>query len=196
MSNQLVELATGFFKKGADELSALERGVLDRFISRNPVSRNVDKEFHGSLTFGQRVADMVASFGGSWTFIIIFATVLAFWVFLNTVVLARLDDVFDPYPYILLNLFLSMLAAIQAPILMMSQNRQAARDRLEATHDYEVNLKAELEILGLHEKIDGLRERQWNELLSIQERQVVLIERLLRDKGIDPNTNPPTSDAR
>jgi uncharacterized membrane protein len=196
MSNELVDLATGFFKKGIDELSALERGVLDRFITRNRVSRNVDKEFHSSLTFGQRVADRVASFGGSWTFIIIFATVLAFWVFLNTIVLARLDDVFDPYPYILLNLFLSMLAAIQAPILMMSQNRQAARDRLEATHDYEVNLKAELEILGLHEKIDELRERQWNELLSIQERQVVLIEKLLCRQGIDPNTNPPTSDVR
>ena len=112
------------------------------------------------MTFGQRLADKVAGFGGSWTFISIFAVVLVIWILLNSFVLIAYRKSFDPYPYILLNLFLSMLAAIQAPIILMSQNRQAYKDRLSAEHDYEVNLKAEIEIMALHEKIDLLRDKQ------------------------------------
>ena len=194
MSNHLIESGIAFFKKGLNELSAIERGVVDRFAARTKISRDVNQEIDASLTLGQRVADAVAAFGGSWTFIIIFGTVLGSWVVLNSFVLARMHDSFDPYPYILLNLFLSMLAAIQAPIIMMSQNRQAARDRIQANHDYEVNLKAELEIFRLHEKFDVLMERNWSELLSIQERQIILMERLLMDRGIDPNSGPTSND--
>src|SRR5262249_18641388 len=109
------------------------------------------------MTLGQRVADRVAAFGGSWTFILIFAAVMLVWVVLNTAAVLRHH--FDPYPYILLNLFLSMIAAIQAPVIMMSQNRQAAKDRLQADQDYQVNMKAELEVAQLHRKLDHLHER-------------------------------------
>jgi uncharacterized membrane protein len=127
------------------------------------VSRNVNVEHDKTLTFGERLADRVASFGGSWTFMMLFATVLLLWVALNSLMLSK---AFDPYPYILLNLFLSMLASIQAPIIMMSQNRQAAKDRLDAAHDYEVNLKAEIEIMALHEKLDEMRSKDLVELLK------------------------------
>jgi uncharacterized membrane protein len=139
------------------------------------------------MTFGQKLADKVASFGGSWTFISIFAAVLVVWILLNSLILVRLGSgAFDPYPYILLNLFLSMLAAIQAPIILMSQNRQAYKDRMSAEHDYEVNLKAELEIMTLHEKIDLLRESQWGELISIQQEQLDLLGRLTKDLTKNP----------
>jgi uncharacterized membrane protein len=134
------------------------------------------------MTFGQRLADNVAAFGGSWTFISIFGAVLVIWILLNSFILIRFNSAsFDPYPYILLNLFLSMLAAIQAPIILMSQNRQAYKDRMSAEHDYEVNLKAELEIMTLHEKIDLLRDTQWNELIYIQQEQLVLLSQLMKD---------------
>lgn len=126
-------------------------------LLRTHVSRNVNIELQESMTFGQRVADKVADFGGSWTFIGIFAVVMVVWVILNTA--ALFAHHFDPYPYILLNLFLSMVAAIQAPVIMMSQNRQAAKDRLQADQDYQVNLKAELEVAQLHRKLDRLYER-------------------------------------
>jgi len=109
------------------------------------------------------------------------AIVLVIWVLLNSFVLITYRESFDPYPYILLNLFLSMLAAIQAPIILMSQNRQAYKDRVSAEHDYEVNLKAELEIMALHEKIDLLREKQWSELISIQQEQLGLLSQLIKD---------------
>jgi len=125
-------------------------------LLRTQVSRNVNVEEEDRLTFGQRIADKVASFGGSWTFIITFGVILLFWVFLNTAILAA--RAFDPYPYILLNLFLSMLAALQAPVIMMSQNRQAHKDRLKADLDYEINLKAELEVAQLHNKVDKVYE--------------------------------------
>jgi uncharacterized membrane protein len=101
---------------------------------------------------------------------------------LNSIILARYHDAFDPYPYILLNLFLSMLASIQAPIIMMSQNRQAAKDRLDAAHDYEVNLKAEMEIETLHQKLDELREQKWAELVEMQQEQIHLLTKLLEEK--------------
>ncbi len=124
-------------------------------------------------------ADAVAKFGGSWSFIMLFAITLVFWVILNSYILINYDKTFDPYPYILLNLFLSMLASIQAPIILMSQNRQGEKDRLNADHDYEVNLKAELEIMLLHEKIDALRTEQWSELIAIQKEQLILLGNLL-----------------
>ena len=139
-----------------------ERRVIERVAKRLAISRNINTSTDAALTFGDRLADRVASFGGSWTFLICFAVALLAWVFLNSVMLA---GGFDPYPYILLNLFLSMLASIQAPIIMMSQNRHAIRDREQATHDYEINLKAEIEIMALHEKLDEMRAKDLAELL-------------------------------
>jgi uncharacterized membrane protein len=124
------------------------------------------------------LADRVADFGGSWTFISFFAVVLFLWMFTNSSMLVARP--FDPYPYIFLNLILSCLAAIQAPVIMMSQNRQEARDRLRAMHDYQVNLKAELEIRHLHQKIDHMLSHQWERLAEIQEIQVELINELRR----------------
>lgn len=126
-------------------------------LLRTQVSRNPNVEEEEMLTFGQRIADKVASFGGSWTFIIIFGVILAVWVVLNSTALLR--NHFDPYPYILLNLFLSMIASVQAPVIMMSQNRLSSKDRLKSDLDYEVNLKAELEVAHLHRKIDHIYER-------------------------------------
>ncbi|HEY2497019.1 MAG TPA: DUF1003 domain-containing protein [Candidatus Angelobacter sp.] len=126
-------------------------------LLRTRASRNPNLEEEERLTFGQRIADKVASFGGSWTFIIIFGVVLAVWVILNST--ALLSNHFDPYPYILLNLFLSMIASVQAPVIMMSQNRLSSKDRLKSDLDYEVNLKAELEVAHLHRKVDHIYER-------------------------------------
>ncbi len=171
-----------FFPSGFDTLTEKEKRVVRHISEKKQISRNTNQDFSGELTFGQRLADRVASFGGSWTFILLFLGTLLCWVALNTFVLARHDSQFDPYPYILLNLILSMLASLQAPVIMMSQNRQAAKDRLDAAHDYEVNLKAELEIMGLHEKMDALRERQWQELILMQQKQIELLTQLLDDK--------------
>jgi uncharacterized membrane protein len=136
------------------QIPARERRVIERIANRTAVSRNINRERLKDLTFGERLADQVASFGGSWTFLIAFAIVIAVWVAVNSLLLAR---AFDPYPYILLNLFLSLIASVQAPVIMMSQNRQAVHDRLAAAQDYEVNLKAEIEIMALHEKLDEMR---------------------------------------
>ncbi|HEY0377727.1 MAG TPA: DUF1003 domain-containing protein [Pyrinomonadaceae bacterium] len=184
MNTHLLEFAKKCFHLGYDSLSERERRVVKHFVERLHISRNINRDFEAKLSFGQRLADKVASFGGSWTFIIIFAVILLSWVVLNSFILARRGGSFDPYPYILLNLFLSMLAALQAPIIMMSQNRQAVKDRLDAAHDYEVNLKAELEILSLHEKLDELRERKWAELIIMQQEQIGLLTQLLKDKGV------------
>ncbi|HEY2116639.1 MAG TPA: DUF1003 domain-containing protein [Candidatus Angelobacter sp.] len=126
-------------------------------LLRTQVSRNPNLEEEERLTFGQRIADKVAAFGGSWTFIIIFGVILAVWVFINSA--ALFSKHFDPYPYILLNLFLSMIASVQAPVIMMSQNRLSSKDRLKSDLDYEVNLKAELEVAHLHRKVDHIYER-------------------------------------
>jgi uncharacterized membrane protein len=154
-------LAQRLLEKDYSDIPARERRVIERVAKRIAVSRNpadIDES-----TFGQRLADKVASFGGSWTFLIIFASILVAWVILNLLMAAK---AFDPYPYILLNLFLSMLASIQAPIIMMSQNRQSAKDRIQATHDYEVNLKAEIEIMALHDKLDEMRNKDLAELIQ------------------------------
>jgi uncharacterized membrane protein len=185
MTNYLRDFTKRFFRGGLDALPEHDRRVVRHFIERLHVSRNINREFEDERTLGQRVADRVAAFGGSWTFILIFMAILFCWVVLNSFILARRGGAFDPYPYILLNLFLSMLAALQAPIIMMSQNRHAAKDRLDASHDYEVNLKAELEILSLHEKVDELRDKQWAELIRFQQDQIELLRRLLREAGAE-----------
>ena len=167
-----------FFKKSFEQLGNLEQNVIKTILDGVGITRNTNKVFTDQMTFGQRVADKVASFGGSWTFIMIFATLLIIWVAANSFFLAQ-PQVFDPYPYILLNLFLSMIAALQAPVIMMSQNRQAARDRLEANNDYQVNLKSELEILELHRKMDLLRDEQWAALVEMQNRQIAMLQNLL-----------------
>jgi uncharacterized membrane protein len=151
----------------------LEERLREKARRHEKVSKNVAAIHEERLTFGQRVSDKLAKGAGSWTFIFAFALTLALWVALNTLALFHH---WDEYPYILLNLFLSMLAAIQAPVIMMSQNRTEDRDRLHAQNDYEVNLKAEIEIEQLHQKLDDLRERQWEELIAIQNRQIELLE--------------------
>ena len=181
MNQKASEISEKLFRTKYEYLGEREKKVAHHLAERIHISRNVIKDFSEQLTFGQRLADKVAAFGGSWTFISIFAVVLVVWVLLNSFVLITYRESFDPYPYILLNLFLSMLAAIQALIILMSQNRQASKDRLSAEHDYEVNLKAELEIMALHEKIDLLREKQWGELISIQQEQLRLLSQLIED---------------
>ncbi len=172
-------LPGGFFTRKMHDLSALEKRVVEHFLRREHISRDQSAAFEAQLTLGQRLADRVAAFGGSWPFVISFLVCLAAWVTLNSIVLMRIGHPFDPYPYILLNLFLSTLAAIQAPVILMSQNRQAARDRSDAVHDYEVNLKAELEVMSLHEKIDRLREQQWAALEAVQKEQLDMLRNIL-----------------
>jgi uncharacterized membrane protein len=163
---------------GKGELSTLEEQVVRSLKENELLSKNINIEFDQKLTFGERLADRIADFGGSWSFIVIFVGVLLLWVAANSVILIWRP--FDPYPFILLNLVLSGLAAIQAPIIMMSQNRQEAKDRFRSEHDYSINLKAELEIRHLHEKIDHLLKNQWQRLLEIQEIQMELMEELTR----------------
>jgi uncharacterized membrane protein/uncharacterized membrane protein YeaQ/YmgE (transglycosylase-associated protein family) len=153
-------------------LGRLERQVLERVLRRGPVTRDTNAVFDAQMTFGQRVADRVAAFGGSWTFIGLFLLMMLIWMLVNSELRAR----FDPYPFILLNLVLSCLAALQAPVIMMSQNRQAARDRIEARNDYEVNLRSEMDIQRLHTKLDEHREQDWTALVELQNRQIALLE--------------------
>ena len=182
------EMAQKFLHRSFEELSEREQRILQHVAQRLHISRDANQAFDAHLTFGQRLADRVAAFGGSWTFILLFGAILLAWVVLNSWVLARRGEVFDPYPYILLNLVLSMLAALQAPIIMMSQNRQAAKDRLDAAHDYEVNLKAELEIRTLHDKLDHLREHQWAELVAMQQEQLRLLTQLVQERTVPSNS--------
>lgn len=154
MSDSIRHLAERLIAEGADDLPPREKRMLERVAKRLAASRNWSADYEEGLTFGQRLADKVAYWGGSWFFIFAFAAVMAVWMGGNVLAATK---AFDPYPFILLNLVLSTLAAIQAPIIMMSQNRQATRDRLQALHDYEVNLKAELEIMALHDKLDRAR---------------------------------------
>jgi len=155
------------------ELTALEKEVLESLEQQDILSRNPEEELQSGLTVGQRLADRVATLGGSWRFITSFTIIFVLWIIINSVVLVARP--FDPYPFIFLNLVLSCLAAIQAPVIMMSQNRQEARDRLHAMRDYQMNLKAELEIRHFHQKIDHLLSHQWERLVEIQEIQMELI---------------------
>jgi len=155
------------------DLTQLEHEVLDSMHNHDLLTKNVDNEFDQSWTLGERLADRIAEFGGSWTFLICFGLFLVVWIVMNALVFIVHPP--DPYPFILLNLVLSCLAAVQAPIIMMSQNRQEAKDRLRSQHDYQVNLKAELEIRHLHEKMDHLLSHQWDRLARIQEIQIDLL---------------------
>ena len=163
------------------ELTTLEEDVV-RSLGRHDavVARNIDRGLDTGRTPGERLADNVARFGGSWTFIVVFFTVLAAWMGLN---LVWTRDAFDPYPFILLNLLLSCLAAVQAPIIMMSQSRQEAKDRQRSENDYRVNLKAELEIRHLHDKIDHLLTHQWERLAEIQAMQLEMLQDLRMQRG-------------
>jgi uncharacterized membrane protein len=158
MNKTTEDLASRWLKRRADGLSTLESRVLKSTIDRTTITRDTNKAVALHQSFGDRVADAVARFGGSWVFILGFLAFLFVWTIANAFMLGQKS--FDPYPFIFLNLVLSMLAALQAPIIMMAQNRQAERDRIDAAHDYEVNLKAEIEIMALHEKVDEMRRAQ------------------------------------
>ena len=153
-------------------LNALERQVIDRFIHRNRVAPDAAET---PLSLGDRVADHVAALGGSWTFIFLTIAAIGAWMLIN----ARMTQAFDAFPYILLNLVLACMTVLQAPLIMMSQNRQADRDRLEAQHDYEVNTKAELEIVALHAKLDQIREVTLIDLMKAHEQQLALLAQLM-----------------
>lgn len=158
MNKTIEDLASRWLKRRAEGLSTLESRVLKSTIDRTTITRDTNKAVALHQSFGDRVADAIARFGGSWVFILGFLAFLFVWTVANAFMLGQKS--FDPYPFIFLNLVLSMLAALQAPIIMMAQNRQAERDRIDAAHDYEVNLKAEIEIMALHEKVDEMRRAQ------------------------------------
>lgn len=155
ISKTVADLAKRWLRRAEEDLTESESRVLKSALERRSLTKNSFTAHEKSRSFGARTADAIARIGGSWGFILSFLAFLAVWTIGNTILLGR--EVFDPYPFIFLNLLLSMLAAIQAPIIMMSQNRQAERDRTDAAHDYEVNLKAEIEIMALHEKFDEIR---------------------------------------
>ncbi|MGN6481277.1 DUF1003 domain-containing protein [Luteibacter sp.] len=176
------QAAHHWFAKSLDDLNHVERHLIDHLMQRKMIAKDVNEAFVEDMSFGERLADRVSRFGGSWTFILVFVGILVAWTGLNAYVLTR---PFDPYPFIFLNLLLSMLAAFQAPVIMMSQNRQAAKDRLDATNDYKVNLKAEIEIMGLHEKLDQMRNDQLQLMLMKQQEQIDLLLKLARENGRD-----------
>lgn len=167
-------------------LDARTQKVARHVAQRAHIARQATDDADPAPGRSARAADAVARFGGSWVFIGLFGLTMVVWVGLNAWLLAQQGSTFDPYPYILLNLFLSMLAAIQAPVILMSQNRQAEKDRSHAEHDYEVNLKAELEIMLLHDKLDLLREDQWRELLDVQSEQLRLLQHLVNPDATRP----------
>ena len=161
------------------EIDAIDKDVINALKNNSILTENIEDEIVGKLTIGQRMADRIATFGGSWTFIIAFFSFILFWIGMNIWVLTVKP--FDPFPFILLNLILSCLASIQAPIIMMSQNRQEQKDRQRAEHDYKINLKAELEIKLLSEKIDHMIVNQSRKLMEIQEIQTDYLEDLMRE---------------
>ena len=186
MALDYVHAAAKWFGRHPDELGASERKALERAVQRRTLIEQPHRE--SQATLGERVADRVARLGGSWTFIALCLLLLLAWIVLNDKVLG--DHAFDPYPFIFLNLMLSMVAALQAPIIMMSQNRQAATDRQMAVHDYEVNLKAEIEIMALHEKMDAMRSEQLAALLRKQQEQIDLLTRLVEQTKVAAHREP------
>ncbi len=164
----------------ASEVHSLNRDVAKSLRDQEILTQNVDQMFEKQLTFGERLSDKIAAFGGSWPFIISFLLFLLFWIGVNLVLR---NHAFDAYPFIFLNLVLSCIAALQAPVIMMSQNRQEERDRARGENDYKINLKAELEIHHLHEKLDKLVQDQWKHLLEIQQMQMDMIEEMSRKKA-------------
>jgi uncharacterized membrane protein/uncharacterized membrane protein YeaQ/YmgE (transglycosylase-associated protein family) len=182
-----VAATTGDLEDRLKRLGSFERSIVQGWLTRQARLRDPNVAFDEQVTFGQRVADKVALVGGSWTFIGVFGIVLAAWMALNQ----ELDRPFDPYPYILLNLMLSCLAALQAPIIMMSQNRQVLKDRSDARTDYEVNVRAEMEILSLHRKLDLLRDEEWRRLCGAVEQHQVALAAI--ERRLEALTTPPAS---
>lgn len=180
MAKTVTDLARRWLGRKAEGLTDAERRALEGAIHRQAISRDTTSDYPASL--GERASDSIARAGGSWTFILSFLAFLVVWTLANVWLLG--SDRFDPYPFVFLNLVLSMVAALQAPIIMMAQNRQAARDRIDAAHDYEVNLKAEIEIMALHEKLDELRQK---ELVLLREEVAALAVEMRRrdDRGHD-----------
>jgi uncharacterized membrane protein len=178
--DEVTQLARQLLDSGVARLSERERRVILQIAKRSHIARNVNNVLEEQQTFGERLADRVAQFGGSWTFITIFTGMLIAWVVVNSLALANVGGGFDPYPYIFLNLILSMVAALQAPVILMSQNRQAVRDRLAASLDYEVNLKAEVEIMALHDKLDRIRVEHLEGLLHDQMQRIEDLDKLVR----------------
>lgn len=176
----VVRLARRILDDGLGCLSAREQRVILLVARRQHAALTADAVADEAKTFGERLADRVAQLGGSWGFILVFTGMLLAWVVANTVVLARFGGGFDPYPYIFLNLILSMVAALQAPVILMSQNRQAARDRLAAALDYEINLKAEVEIMSLHDKLDRIRLDRVEGLLREQAERIGALDEGVR----------------
>lgn len=167
------------------KIDKIEQEVINSIHESDLLSENPNLSYTGITSTGDKISDKVAKFGGSWNFIIIFFLILVIWILINTYIL--FFSVFDPYPFILLNLILSCMAAIQAPIIMMSQNRQEAKDRIRSENDYKVNLKAEIEIRTLHEKIDHLLLEQWSRLMKIQEIQMDMLEELAKKSNYTKN---------
>ena len=167
-------------KSEKGEVTGLEDELIKSMQAHELITKNVDTTLDQQWTFGERLADRIATFGGSWYFLSLFAIFLVIWITVNTMVMVARPA--DPYPFILLNLILSCIAAIQAPVIMMSQNRQEAKDRLRSENDYQINLKAELEIQHLHEKVDHLLMHQWDRLTEIQEIQLDLLSEMSKRK--------------
>lgn len=180
LNNLRAQYVREVLERERGEISTLENQVMESLKEQELLSKNINVEYDQKLTMGERLSDKLADIAGSWIFIISFLGILVLWIGLNSFVLFAKP--FDPYPFILLNLVLSCLAAIQAPIILMSQNRQEAKDRLRAAYDYQVNLKAELEIRHLHEKMDHLLMHQWQRLLEIQQIQTELMEELTKGR--------------
>jgi uncharacterized membrane protein len=178
LSRERLHYVTDRLTEEKGTLSGVEEEVAKKAGMHLTIARDIDAQFQASTTFGQRAADTVARVGGSWAFVLSFLFLLVVWMAINTFALR--SGAFDPYPYILLNLVLSCLAALQAPIIMMSQNRSSERDRVESTHDYETDLKAEIEIASLHDKVDHLLHAQWERMVELQEMQMELLTELTR----------------
>ncbi|RYG33410.1 MAG: DUF1003 domain-containing protein [Burkholderiales bacterium] len=178
---QIAGLAQKLLRGEFSKLSEREQRVIATIARRQPAARNVNHAADADATFGERLADRVAGFGGSWTFIVLFVAGLAGWIGLNLFMFKQFGDSFDAYPFIFLNLILSMVAALQAPVILMSQNRQSSRDRISAGLDYEINLKCELEIMTLHDKLDALRIDRLEQMLEDQQARLQQILELVGD---------------
>lgn len=179
--NKLIEMhIKNLLELDKGELTKLDNEVLESLVKHDLLSKNIDEELDDEITFGERLADKIAEFGGSWRFIVFFGCFILIWIVINVVFL--IDKAYDPYPFILLNLILSCLAALQAPVIMMSQNRMEAKDRKRSLNDYKINLKAELEIRHLHEKVDHLIMKQMAHLNEIQQIQIDLLKEISQNK--------------
>jgi uncharacterized membrane protein len=173
LNNFRTQYVQDLLKAEQGEITRLEKEVLESLVQHETLAENLNKAYTTELKFTERISDRIATFGGSWTFILLFLSALGLWMLWN---FRAQGEAFDPYPFILLNLILSCIAALQAPVIMMSQNRQDAKDRIRNEHDYQTNLKAELEIRQLHMKIDQLLKHQWQRMLELQALQVDLLE--------------------